>query len=299
MKLTIITINYNNASGLQKTMESVFVQTSHEFEYIVIDGTVLQLPKGEVAGDREVFEHFIKETYETENGFTRCSWLSPFGGVEGGFYSEPDSGIYHAMNKGIRMAKGEYVQFLNSGDFLVTSNVIGTMIATLPDCSIYYGNMLKQLPNGKLYRDTSGQGSITMFTFYKGALNHSPAFIKRSLFEKYGLYDENLKIVSDWKWYLNVVGLHNESVKYTNLDVTVFDMTGISSTNSKLEKHERKLVLAEILPASVLSDYERWTFPIDQMKRINRYWVTRKGFWLVERILFKWEKWFRNKEQLF
>ena len=113
MTLTIITINYNNASGLQKTMESVLSQTSNDFEYIVIDGGVASLnpPEGgtsrPVQQDVEVIEKFIAEKGLKENGFTRCIWLSPFGEVGGGFYSEPDSGIYNAMNKGIRMAQGE------------------------------------------------------------------------------------------------------------------------------------------------------------------------------------------------
>ena len=106
-KLAIITINYNNASGLQKTMESVLSQTSQDFEYIVVDGTAPQPPKGGVVADLEVITQFISEKLHTENGYTSCTWLSPFGGVGGGFFSEPDNGIYHAMNKGIRMAKGE------------------------------------------------------------------------------------------------------------------------------------------------------------------------------------------------
>ena len=113
MTLTIITINYNNAPGLQKTMESVLSQTSNDFEYIVIDGGVasLNLPEGgtsrPVQQDVEVIEKFIAEKGLKENGFTHCTWLSPFGEVGGGFFSEPDNGIYHAMNKGIRMAQGE------------------------------------------------------------------------------------------------------------------------------------------------------------------------------------------------
>ena len=106
-KLTIITINYSNAPGLQKTVQSVLSQTSKDFEYIIVDGTAPQPPKGGVVADLEVITQFISEKLHTENGYTSCTWLSPFGGVGGGFFSEPDNGIYHAMNKGIRMAKGE------------------------------------------------------------------------------------------------------------------------------------------------------------------------------------------------
>lgn len=264
LKLSIITINYNNAAGLRKTIESVVSQTCHNFEYIVIDG-------GSTDGSIEVIKKFKEKiTY----------WVS-----------EPDNGIYQAMNKGIRIAKGDFCQFLNSGDWLAADDVIEKMLNILPDCGIFYGNMLKQLPNGKVYRDFCGKGNISMFSFYRGSLNHSSAFIKRSLFTKYGLYDETLKIVSDWKWYLIVVGLNNEIVKYTNRDITCFDMKGISNENTKLNNTERRLVLEELLPPGILKDYDsNWSL-IEQASRINKYKSLKSVFGFVERLLFKYEKW--------
>ena len=262
--LSIITINLNNASGLRKTIESVVSQSSREFEYIVIDG-------GSTDGSIEVIKEFeTRITY----------WVS-----------EPDTGIYHAMNKGIRAAKGEYCQFLNSGDWLYASDVIVKMLNTLSDCSIYYGNMLKQMPDGTVYCDKSGQGILTMFTFYRGSLNHSPALIKRCLFYKYGLYDENLKIVSDWKWYLITVGLNNESVKYIDMVVTCFNMSGISNSSPEIEKSERRSVLEELIPQNILADYDMHWQKIDQMKRINSYKITEIVVSFIERVIFKLEKW--------
>jgi len=95
MKLTIITINYNNVAGLQKTLESVFGQTCRAFEYILVDGASAD-------GSKELIEQF---SAKADFPFR---WLS-----------EPDNGIYAAMNKGIRMAQGEFLHFLNSGDWLV------------------------------------------------------------------------------------------------------------------------------------------------------------------------------------
>ena len=279
MKLSIITINYNNASGLSKTLESVFNQTFRDFEYIVIDGNSTD-------GSVELIKRY--EDSSVEN----FSWIS-----------EPDTGIYNAMNKGIRMAKGEYVQFLNSGDILAAKDVTEKMLFELKveseklndntnSIPVLYGNMMKQTPK-RLLRDKGFAGrQPTMLDFYTGTLNHSPAYIKRSLFDTYGLYDETLKIVSDWKWYLNVIALNGVITDYKDIDVTVFDMNGISTVNASLNKAERVQVLSEILPMSVLKDYERWSFPIEQMMRINRYWIIRKGFGLVERLLFKYEKWF-------
>lgn len=283
MKLSIITINRDNVVGLRKTLESVFNQAFRDFEYIVIDGNSTD-------GSVELIKQY--EGSSVEN----FSWIS-----------EPDTGIYNAMNKGIRMAKGEYVQFLNSGDVLAANDVTEKMLFELKveseklndntnSIPVLYGNMMKQTPK-RLLRDKGFAGrQPTMLDFYTGTLNHSPAYIKRSLFDTYGLYDETLKIVSDWKWYLQVIVLNGVVPVYKDIDVTVFDMNGISTVNVSLDKEERLQVLTEILPMSVLKDYERWSFPIEQMKRINRYWITRNGFRLVERSLFKINKLFPNKK---
>lgn len=263
LKLSIITINLNNATGLRKTIESVVSQTFQNIEFLVIDG-------GSMDGSVEVIKEFAD----------KISW----------WVSETDSGIYNAMNKGILKSTGEYCQFLNSGDWLADDDVIEKMIALLPDCSVFYGNLIKQMPNGKTYRDTCEKGNVTMFTFYRGALNHSSTFIKRNLFDKYGLYDESLRIVADWKWFLIVIGLKNEKVKYINLDVTCFDMSGISNISCVLEKQERRDVLEELLPEKVLADYDAQWQNIEQATRVNRYSITSQFFWLTDRILFKLEK---------
>jgi len=182
---------------------------------------------------------------------------------------------------------------------LVTEYTIEYMLNSLPDCSIYYGNMLKKYLDGRTHRDKCGEGKLTMLTFYRGTLNHSPALIKRSLFEKYGLYYENLRIVSDWKWYLNVVGLNNEPVKYTDLDVVCFNMNGISNSNNELEKTERNIVLEELIPAKILEDYDSLLPYIFKIKRINKYLFTRWLFCIIERAIFKIEKYSNYDQQKF
>ncbi len=96
MKLTIITINYNNAPGLQKTVESVLAQTTKDFEYIIIDGA---------STDGSV------EYLESINSKLNISTLLNDQTENCKLISEPDTGIYHAMNKGIRMAKGSIFCF--------------------------------------------------------------------------------------------------------------------------------------------------------------------------------------------
>ena len=305
IKVTIITINYNNASGLRKTMESVLAQTSKDFEYIVIDGAAPQPPKGGVS-DRAVIESYVNSVEGQENGYMRCSFLSSASGrrVGGGFFSEPDNGIYHAMNKGIRMAQGEYIHFLNSGDWLVDKHVVEDMLNFLNPltpspsprgeglgvrCDVLIGNVIAVRPDGKV-RYKKYNPDVSLYTFYRGTIEHTSAYIRRDLFDKYGLYDENLKIVSDWKWYLQVVGLNKARVQFTDRYVTCFDTTGISSTNLQLDKSERRQVLDELLPAAVLADYDKYAFDIDQMQRLKRYPVLYRLVWFVERCLFKIDK---------
>jgi glycosyltransferase involved in cell wall biosynthesis len=271
--LSIVTINLNNANGLSKTMESVFNQTSIDFEYIVIDG-------GSTDNSLDVINH-----YRTLNS-------SIYPNIPFIFISESDNGIYSAMNKGIHLSKGEYIHFLNSGDVLVHRDVTKNMLYQLPNCDIIYGNMLKVLANGKILYNRKME-DISFLSLYNGAINHPAAYTKRILFEIYGFYDETLKIVSDWKWYLEVIVLHNVVPVYKDVDVTFFDMNGISSTNSQLDQLERRKVLEELFPILVLRDYDLYAFPIEQYNRLNSYWITRKVFYFIERVLFKLEKYLK------
>ena len=270
MTLTIITINRNNAAGLEKTMLSVLSQTRTDYEYVVVDGA------------------------STDDSVAVIKRLAPAFGNRLKWISEPDKGIYNAMNKGIGMAMGEYVQFLNSGDSLVAPVVVDKMYAALEKegrPSILYGNMLKDFPGGRVHRDKGFEGEdITLLGMYIGTLNHSPAYIRRSLFDQYGPYDESLKISSDWKWYLQAIVFGEVKPVYADIDVTLFDMTGISETNAGLTKAERAQVLKELVPSNVLADYDAWVPSIRQMRRIKRHPWAYKLVWFLERVLFKLEK---------
>ena len=291
MKLSIITINYNNAEGLRKTLASVASQTYPNIEHIIVDGASTD-------GSVDV----IKE-YENQLNITHST-------IHLLWSSEPDNGIYNAMNRGIRKATGEYVQILNSGDLLAAPDVTERMmdalnelmnegVNELREVPIFYGNMLKSY-DGKtiISRDTCGGKMYTpesFLYFYKGTLNHDCAYIRRDLFEKYGLYNEDMKICSDWEWYVRAIVLGGEKPIYTNIDVTIFDMNGVSEShgkNAELIKKERREYLESILPASVLRDYDNYAFPILQYQRLKKYhlWCLVH---FVERVLFKIEKWLK------
>jgi len=269
MKLSIITINRNNAAGLEKTMCSVSTQTCKEFEYVVIDGASTD-------GSVEVIK-------KLESEFANLKWLS-----------EHDSGIYNAMNKGIRMATGNYIQILNSGDILASSEVVAKMFKSLESMSypdIMYGNMIKDSINGKKVRDKGFAGKIpTMIDFFHGTLNHDPAYIKRCLFEKYGYYREDLPITADWRWYVEAIPFGGVKPVYVDIDVTVFDMTGVSETQIAKREKERDEELKRILPLGVYQDYKNYHFPIEQWTRIKKIGVVYKFFYFVERVIFKFEK---------
>lgn len=272
MKLSIITINRNNADGLKRTMNSVIQQNSCSYEYIVVDGASTD-------GSVGVIEEFL-----------------PLFGNRIKCVSESDAGIYNAMNKGIGMATGKYVQFLNSGDVLAGPDVVDTMLSALADNSypsIFYGNMIKVFPEGDTIQDKSFEGrEITFFDFYVGTLNHSSAFIRKDLFEKYGHYDESLKICSDWEWFMDAVVFGGEVPEYIDFDVTCFDMTGISENKSSknLIRMERRSVLEKRLAPAVLDDYSKYAEDIRMMRRIHRHKWAYSIVRFIERILFKLEK---------
>ena len=269
MLLSIITINRNNAVGLEKTLKSVANQTFKEFEYVVVDGAST--------------DNSVEKIKIFESQFAHLTWVS-----------EPDAGIYNAMNKGIRVATGDYIQILNSGDVLARDNVFERMLLALNEKNypeILYGNMLKDFGDGRVVRDGGFAGSHpTMMGFIHGTLNHDPVYIQRSLFNKFGYYREDLPITADWRWYVEAIPFGGIAPVYVDIDVTVFDMTGISETQVERRELERDEELKRILPVGVYNDYKMYSFPMEQYRRIKRYTVVYKLFYFVERVLFKMEK---------
>lgn len=228
MKLSIVTINYNNREGLQKTIDSVLPQVYDDLEWIIIDG-------GSTDGSKELIE---------DNQQLFAFWCS-----------ERDEGIYNAMNKGIARATGEYIHFLNSGDTLYSIDVYRQILPRLGGEDIVYGNISKT-DHGKIIIDRGFHSNhITCYQMISGTIFHPAAFIKKNLFSSVGKYDENLKIVSDWKFFFEAIVLHQSSVKYVNITVANFDTEGISSSNQEKNKEERKNVIESLLPSYVIEDY--------------------------------------------
>lgn len=296
MILSIITINYNNAEGLKKTLASVAAQSVTEFEHVVVDGASTD-------GSADIIrEYAASASYPVR-------WVS-----------EPDKGIYNAMNKGLLMASGEYVQVLNSGDIYASEHVVADMTKAIRRCGdeangkwpeFLYGNMIRRRPDGTV-EGKSGRVEYSLRNYYTSTMNHDCCWIKRTLFlgdeamrrygdedssigdkamsgqgnsRCYGLYDENLKIVSDWKWFLSAIGLGHVKPVYVDIDVTIFDLTGISERNLQLRNEERRKVLEELVPPAILADYDKHAFDMAQMDKLRQHKWAYKLVWTLERIL--------------
>lgn len=217
MKLSIITINYNNLKGLQNTIDSIVNQTCRDFEWIVIDG-------GSTDGSKELilkYQEYISY------------WCS-----------EPDKGIYNAMNKGIAKAKGEYLNFMNSGDCFADKDVIS---------EFNNGHWCEEVIAGDVVFDGDynrtrcypDEDNLDLDFFIKDTICHQASFIKRCLFKIYGMYDESLLMSSDWKFFLEVLIIHNHSYAHWKRLVANYYTDGISSSvkNLTLINNERNHVL--------------------------------------------------------
>jgi glycosyltransferase involved in cell wall biosynthesis len=239
-KFSVITINYNNNKGLRDTMKSVFCQTFSDFEYIVVDG-------GSNDGSIDVIREF-EEINSDHNSklYREFQWIS-----------ETDSGIYNAMNKGILRSRGEYCFFLNSGDYFISQNVLNNVMQVQAREDIVFGNMLV-CQSGKVVEKSTGKPKLTFMDLYLSIIKHQASFIKRSLFDKFGLYNESNKIVSDWEFLLKTVGLQNVTYKYIDEDITFFDNNGISNNSNLVCVDERNKVLEKYIPPMILSDYRNF-----------------------------------------
>lgn len=243
MKLSIITINLNHAGGLKLTVESVIGQTFRDYEYIVIDG-------GSTDGSVDVIHsHADNITH----------WVS-----------EPDSGIYNAMNKGLRAAHGEYVFFLNSGDLLCAPTVLDTVFGgDKYNDDFLYGDIIR--PDCKAQDRTMRQPEeLTVARFFRNGICHQSIFYKRELFNTLGPYNENLTIVADWEFNVRVL-LARHSTRHLPFPVAYYESSGVSATQTDLSAREITAMLSRLLPDAVYRDYLRLLFLERECSRLKQY----------------------------
>ena len=175
--VSVITIVYNAASTLERTIQSVLNQNYKNIEYIIIDGASTD-------GSLDIIERYK-------------SHLSYF-------VSEKDSGIYEAMNKGVKKAKGEIIGILNSDDWY-NESAIKTAVEMFKDSSveIAYGNALMYYPNEPLRERRLFNAGIPLEAmWYCMAIAHPATFVRSSVYAKMGLFDESFKIAGDYEFIL-------------------------------------------------------------------------------------------------
>lgn len=263
MKLSIITVNLNNAIGLSKTVESVFSQSTHNFEYIIVDGLSSD-------GSVDIIHSLEKSNTQTKEPVLLL-WLS-----------EKDTGIYNAMNKGIKMAQGDYLLFLNSGDVLHDESVIDSFLKADVVADVVTG--IECMSHGVVVNPVQND-KLTYSYMYNDTLLHQSTFIRRDAFDKYGMYSEDYRIVSDWEWFFRV--LIKEDASYQTLDfiVTDFDNEGISNSDKyrELKNKERESVHSSILPR-VRVDYNEMC-RLQLIEKEYKHLKDGKFGWIISLIL--------------
>ena len=296
MKLSIITINYNNAEGLRKTLASVALQTFRNFEHIIVDG-------GSTDGSVEIIRQYAdNEAIRLENSKADNLALSPYHLITSSpiiWISEPDSGIYNAMNKGIEIALGkrivnsfnrselvedknqgirtanaEYLLFLNSGDYLVNENVMKNVINENLQDDIVYGKQMIDKDGTLMPMRFYSPEEMSFCAFLKSTLPHQCTFIRAALFDKIGMYNEQNKIVSDWEWNLQALFRWNVSLREIDVPISVYDTMGISS-NQKMHELQQQERLA-----AAMRHFPRMMLDVDAWKRFQQSKSYKLVMWL-------------------
>ena len=214
MKISVITVTYNSAATVEDAMASVLSQTWKDIEYIVVDG-----------GSSDATLDIVR-SYEPRFG-GRMKWIS-----------EPDNGIYDAMNKGVRMATGDVVGILNSDDFFTSDDVVAHVVESItPDVEGIYGDVhfVKGDDLTKNVRTYSGRMFRPWMVRMGFIPPHPSLYLRRRVYERYGLYDSELRISADFELIANIAYVNNVKLKYVNLDVVTM-RTGGESTKSLLNR---------------------------------------------------------------
>ena len=257
MKISIITVCKNAENAIERTMLSVVTQScfAENIEYIIIDGA---------SSDKTV------EIIKQYSGKHPIKWIS-----------EPDSGIYNAMNKGIKLATGDYLLFLNAGDYLIHYNVIKSLMNLFEsgEFDVIYGNVLSIDPISEQYWIKAIENP-DIFFFSQDSLPHQALFYKRTLFNKFGLYDETFSILADNVLNKKIICDKHISVKHINQIISIFLGDGISSTNKILAQKERNFFQEHCFS-------EKQLLEIKKQKQRDETLVLRKNQKSVLRFLTK------------
>lgn len=224
IRFSIITVCLNEAQNIRRTCESVCAQSCRDFEWLVIDG-------GSTDGTLDVLAEFA----------ARIDHL----------VSEPDTGIYDAMNKGIRLARGDYLVFLNAGDLFADAGVLEAVLPCL-GVDLVFGDLLCV--------SAAGEHSVRAFPdrlprhfLLRHMLPHQASFFRRDLFAKYGEYDQSFRIAGDYELFARLIEKHGISTRHLPKVLGVFRTDGISSSRTQraLRRRENHRIRKRYFPWTV------------------------------------------------
>lgn len=229
MKISVITVSYNAYYCIEKTIKSVICQRYDDFEYIIVDGCSTD-------GTIDVIKKY-------QSKITR--WIS-----------EPDNGIYNAMNKAVLMAKGEYCIFMNAGDMFANPLVLKQVSLFLDDgFDVLTGSEIST-KKGKAIDYVKPIARVTKEHFYVTSISHQSSFIKRTLLLEYP-YDENLKLVSDWKFWLQTIVFGGKTYRPIDVDICLFNHDGITYSMKNLGEEERNKVVHEMFSDEDIVEFSK------------------------------------------
>lgn len=232
--LSIITVNYNNAAGLLATIQSVVAQQQAEVEFLVIDG----------GSTDESLQH-IK---------ANAKYISSY-------CSEPDNGVYDAMNKGIALAKGHYILFLNSGDTFYNASVLKTVWSALQTktASILYGKPNLVFNGGREEVLESQPETMNLSFLINSTLNHQSAFILKTCLIEYGCYHLQYKYAADYEFFLKVYLKQANAFESLPHVIANYKLDGMSSKpeNQLAIEHERQRIQLQFFTAEVIASFHQ------------------------------------------
>ena len=271
IKLSIITVNLDNDEGLIQTLDSVLNQTYNDLEYIVIDGGST--------------DDSLKTLVDYSSKFSKNFY----------WVSESDSGVFNAMNKGIAKAKGEYLLFLNSGDFFVDNNVLSNVFCVMRETDILSCSC-RVSKNGEQVFITTPPTNYTFGFFYNNSLAHQATFIKKDLFNKFGLYREDLKFMGDWEFFVRTIVIAGASTQNIDVILTEYNMEGISSVSNNQYSiiKEKQSVFEEKALKCFVPDYD-YFYQFKQNIAIMEWAWSKKLFRMPILLIYRFIANYRTK----
>lgn len=216
MKISVVTICYNSEKNIEETIKSVLNQSYTDIEYLIQDGKSSD-------NTTDIIEKYLSDE--------RISYVS-----------EPDKGIYNAMNKALDRATGDYIIFMNSGDIFASSEVIQTVVEYINELNgnrpgLVFGNVKRVMPDGDIVETYYGRLALLKLLLIGRMPSHQTIFVRLDEMKKYR-FDENYKICADYDFFVRAyVNRKSLGINYIDeLIATVENIDGVSSLAQNISK---------------------------------------------------------------